>query len=280
MEKISQILNSPYNHFNSWINKAIHIGITISLCLFFVYGLNAFNFRAWIRMPEWISFLGALDFIIIGFSVMLGAMIISQLTIHSIFKNKDLKVMHLIIWLVSEIMIISVLMTLVYGNLNGNLLSEWFITLKYITLLIVIPYIFSLLIISSLNNFKTNTTVEPAVLTSHLFHFRDEKDQVKLSIKDVNILYIESTDNYITIHFNDEDSVKKEMVRNTLKSVETEFADKGLMRCHRSFIINVSNIENIKKINRSYQIKIKNIDSFIPVSKSFIPQVQELMSRK
>jgi DNA-binding LytR/AlgR family response regulator len=143
----------------------------------------------------------------------------------------------------------------------------------------ILPYTLSLLLLSSFFGNKTISEIKPEQVMVDLFHFTDEKNQTQMSIKPAHVLYLESSDNYVTIYYMDDGAVKKELVRNTLKRVESEFGDKGLMRCHRSFIINIQNIETIRKVSRSYQIKLKNTDTFIPVSKSFIPQVKELISQ-
>ena len=173
----------------------------------------------------------------------------------------------------------SVISTLIYGDQGSFFLNELLTTLRYTSLILFLPYTFSLLLLSSFFGTKLENVTTPEQPKVDLFHFTDEKNQTQMSIKPSHVLYLESSDNYVTIYYTDDGVVKKELVRNTLKRVESEFVDKGLMRCHRSFIINIQNIETIKKVARSYQIKLKNTDMFIPVSKSFIPQVKELISK-
>lgn len=276
MEKIKHLLNISFPYLNNWRRRSIHIAVTLLLCTFFIFGLNAFNISAWISIPGWISFLGLHGFILIGLCVML----LSQVVLALVFKNRDFKAKHLLVWLATELLILSLAVALVYGQSDYTLINEWISTLKYTAMVIVLPYTFSLLLLSSI--FAEKETIEspsPARIVD-LLHFPDEKEETRLSIKSSHVLYVESSDNYVTIYYTDANMVKKEMVRNTLKRIENEFKDKGLMRCHRSFIINVQNIETIKKVNRSYQIKLKHIDTVIPVSKSFIPQVKELFGQQ
>ena len=53
--------------------------------------------------------------------------------------------------------------------------------------------------------------------------FRDEKGELRLSIKHSNLLYIESADNYVQIWYLNKGVVTKFMLRNTLKAMEETF---------------------------------------------------------
>lgn len=77
--------------------------------------------------------------------------------------------------------------------------------------------------------------------------FYDDKKELKLSIKKENLLYIESEDNYVNIYYSNKGKVSKYMLRNTLKSLEQEFAPKGIVRCHRSYMINIEQVSLLRK---------------------------------
>ena len=66
--------------------------------------------------------------------------------------------------------------------------------------------------------------------------FRDEKGELRLSIKHSNLLYIESADNYVQIWYLNKGVVTKFMLRNTLKAMEETFEGTNVLRCHRSYI--------------------------------------------
>jgi DNA-binding LytR/AlgR family response regulator len=100
---------------------------------------------------------------------------------------------------------------------------------------------------------------------------------VKFSVKSKDILYLESTDNYVTVYFSNEGKVSKHMIRTSLKNIENAELSVKLLRCHRSFIVNLENVLWMKKEGRNFVLKIKNIESFIPVSRSYIPQFKSLL---
>ncbi|MCT4644085.1 MAG: LytTR family transcriptional regulator [Carboxylicivirga sp.] len=275
MKRLSDFFNRNFPCFDTWLKRVLHIFITLLICTFILFGLKAFNISSWLTIPGWMSFLGPHSFLLIG----IGTFFVTQFILYVIFKSRDFKNKHLIAWLISELILISIIATLIYGNKEYPFLDEMLTTLRYTTFIMILPYTLSLLLLSSFFGNKTISEIKPEQVMVDLFHFTDEKNQTQMSIKPAHVLYLESSDNYVTIYYMDDGAVKKELVRNTLKRVESEFGDKGLMRCHRSFIINIQNIETIKKVSRSYQIKLKNTDTFIPVSKSFIPQVKELISQ-
>lgn len=75
---------------------------------------------------------------------------------------------------------------------------------------------------------KKETTV---ILNSH-----NNSHALQLSIHD--LLYLESMQNYVAVHYLKEEKATKEIVRNTMKEMENQLQDTPMFRCHRSFIVN------------------------------------------
>lgn len=87
-----------------------------------------------------------------------------------------------------------------------------------------------------------------AMSKKHLLKFTDEKGELKLSVFIDNLLYIESAENYATIHYINKSKVSHFLIRNSLKWMEENLiADTPLVRCHRSFIINLDKVKVMKK---------------------------------
>jgi len=84
------------------------------------------------------------------------------------------------------------------------------------------------------------------------------------------LLFIKSEDNYCNIFYLEDNLVKKELLRVSLKSILLQNNDlKNLIKCHRSYIVNRDKIHQIKGNARAYSIYFKDCDTFIPVSRSF-----------
>ncbi len=88
---------------------------------------------------------------------------------------------------------------------------------------------------------EKNSTTEneiPFILSDCIF-VRSHDKMVKVCIND--ILYIEAERNYCKIHCKD----KEHLLVTTLKDLEEKLSDNELMRIHRSFIVNLSHIDEI-----------------------------------
>lgn len=79
---------------------------------------------------------------------------------------------------------------------------------------------------------------EPFILSDCIF-VRSHDKMVKVCIK--NILYIEAERNYCKIHCTD----KVHLLVMTLKDIEEKLLSNKLLRIHRSFIVNLSHIDEI-----------------------------------
>lgn len=79
---------------------------------------------------------------------------------------------------------------------------------------------------------------EPFILSDCIF-IRSHEKMVKVCIS--NILYIEAERNYCKIHCKD----REHLLVMTLKDIEEKLISNTLLRIHRSFIVNLSHIDEI-----------------------------------
>jgi hypothetical protein len=103
---------------------------------------------------------------------------------------------------------------------------------------------------------------------------KSDKDVV---IQKKYFLFIESIKNNVHIYFIENENIKTISIRNTLQNVENHFQDPALLRCHRSFIVNVNNIKTAKGNSNGYKIYFKNYNHYIPVSRSYTKTFQDLV---
>jgi hypothetical protein len=83
-----------------------------------------------------------------------------------------------------------------------------------------------------------------------------------------DLLYIEAEDNYATLHWRNERGLEKKMLRVNLKSIETQLNNAYIIRCHRSFIVNVNAITHVRGNTNGYKLNLRHTDFTIPVSRS------------
>ena len=191
------------------------------------------------------------------------------------------------LWHLAELILLSV----AYLGLEvlllktGAELFELFRNLLMRSLLVLaIPYSLSWLYLSmkdkrsKIEELMHNTSLE--FKENKMITFRDETEKMRFSIKSNDILYIESTDNYVTVYTNEERKLKKVMLRNTMKRLEKELEGTLIQRCHRSYMVNFENIKQVKLLSTQLYIYVDFPEDIrIPVSKSYAEHVHEFLNR-
>ena len=104
-----------------------------------------------------------------------------------------------------------------------------------------------------------------------MISFHDEKGVLKFSIKKEDLLYLEAADNYVILYYLDNQKPGKYMIRNTLKRIEQDLSHTGLVRCHRSYIVNIDNVKMIRKEKEGLIIGFDApVEITVPISKTYI----------
>ena len=116
------------------------------------------------------------------------------------------------------------------------------------------------------------------LIQEKVVHFNSDYQKDSLAIKVSLLLFIRSANNYIEVFWKEADLIKNQMVRCSMFSVEELLKDhKFIVKCHRSFIVNINYIERFEGNSQGYKLYFENISFSIPVSKSFASKLQELI---
>lgn len=111
-------------------------------------------------------------------------------------------------------------------------------------------------------------------------HFLDENKAMKLVVTAESLLYIVASDNYVDIHYMSNGRITKYSLRNSMRSIEELCMQNNLIRCHRSYIVNLKKIKIIQK-DRSEGL-FAELDTtgspHIPISKKYADQVVKAFS--
>lgn len=91
-------------------------------------------------------------------------------------------------------------------------------------------------------------------------------------------LYAESEGNYITIFQESDNEVKKGLYRFTLTKLDQALPLKHLIRCHRSYIINLQKVTEVNGNAQGFKLSVEGIEDKVPVSRKFVPIVKEYFS--
>jgi hypothetical protein len=116
------------------------------------------------------------------------------------------------------------------------------------------------------------------LVQERIIYFNSDYQKDSLAIKANSLLIIRSANNYIEVFWKDGDSVKNQMIRCSMAYAEELLKEhKFIVKCHRSFIVNINHIERFEGNSQGYKLYFENIDFPIPVSKNFASKLQDLI---
>ena len=120
----------------------------------------------------------------------------------------------------------------------------------------------------------TNASVLSEVIT--LTGTTNETVSLHLS----NLLYIEAVGNYVKVYHLRGGQVRTDMLRTTSKQLEDNLrAYPMIVRCHRAFLVNLGQVEQIIFHSGSMQLVIRHCQESIPVSRSNMAQVKNAIKQ-
>lgn len=103
-------------------------------------------------------------------------------------------------------------------------------------------------------------------------------ESVTLQISD--LLFIEAVGNYVKVNHLRDGQVHTDMLRVTMKQLEeTLLPYPMIVRCHRAFLVNLGQVEQITSHSGSTQLLIKHCHESLPVSRSNMSQVKAAIKR-
>ena len=101
-----------------------------------------------------------------------------------------------------------------------------------------------------------------------------------VSLEISNLLYIEAVGNYVKVCQLQDNGVHTHMLRATMKQMEdTLEAYPMIVRCHRAFMVNLGQVEQISSNSRAMQLVMRYSHDAIPVSRSNVNKLKELLEK-
>jgi hypothetical protein len=111
-----------------------------------------------------------------------------------------------------------------------------------------------------------------------VFVAENEKD--RFEVEPHQLLYIASADNYSELFYLAEGKAQKTLLRGSLKRWEEQLLPfPYLVRCHRTFIVNLENVKHMEGNAAGYKLTISNSASTIPVSRNYTGIVAQKLKR-
>lgn len=108
----------------------------------------------------------------------------------------------------------------------------------------------------------------------------DENGACKLTVAMNHIFMIESRNQYVSIKYKKNDRVIEQNIRARFSHIFNDLKEfPTIMRCHRSFAVNLMNVEDLQYIDQKpYLILCAPSSEKIPVSKTYLKEVKSKLS--
>ncbi|MEO1029942.1 MAG: LytTR family transcriptional regulator DNA-binding domain-containing protein [Bacteroidota bacterium] len=269
---IKQLLNTPFPRpKRSKINflKILGLGFICSLFVIFFKPFGIENTTGIWYYNFYIISIGA----VLSLSIIFVEWII-PIAFPKLFKNWTIG--KGLVWYTLVILVIGAIV-FIYKSYLGDFidftLQEYFFVMGR-TFLIAITVSFFIIGFYQFINRKVIAGI--SVNEDYLVTSQNGK-QLKLRLKD--ILFVSSDDNYVNIHYQNNQGRQKLLFRSSLKNIESQIVNpiSPMYRCHRKFIINIKYFEIDKITSRSMTIKLKSHDEIIPVSSQYVETIKSLL---
>jgi hypothetical protein len=264
----NSFLNNNFGLLDKKDDRLLLIIVVFIFSVIFLNVFQPFNIARWYSDSGFIQFLRLSSY---GFVIAI-VFLFTQFPLRKIFKIQQFTIKSYVLWLVIEIALINLVYIFLYGNPIGNFKNDLVFSLKYTLLSIWLPYSFAILIVyfknhrSEIETLKSNAN-KPT--EKRLLVFKDEHGKIKFSVLSKDLLLLESTDNYVSVFYILDNKVQRKLLRNTLKNLEEMLKENSVVRCHRSFMVNITNVEFMQKDYKKFNLKIKNLEKVIPVSEKY-----------
>lgn len=122
---------------------------------------------------------------------------------------------------------------------------------------------------------ETNIQSTPPPINSNnkIIKLHAENQQLALKIDIEKLILIESSDNYVTVYYLKNNLLKKSLIRSSLKSIEEQISQDNILRCHRSFIVNLNKVTKVDGNSRGLLLHFDYIDQAAPVSRRYVKAI-------
>ena len=219
-----------------------------------------------------------------------GILLASKVGIMIYQLGHTVTVRQYLLWILGEFILIDVAYLL--------FTRQWFeagipITFKVVLhtslcvgLILAIPYTIFTLFASNrakteeIDALKLAAKAEMPAQATNIIDFYDFNGILRISIAADSIYYIASQDNYVEIRYEMGGKLLNYLMRCRTTRLEKQLENTPMVRCHRSYIVNVDNVSQFKREKSNAFLILSHPDAKkIPVSKSYYKTIAERLGR-
>ena len=262
-------------------NTAIQIVFTTVFAYAFINLYQPFGAGEWYDVTWWVFSLASGILVVSGMLVVLA----SRLFMYWVERMRPISILYYALTVAGEIIFMAVL----YALLERWVLKDMrpFAALVYFAaqntaLILLIPYLISVLFFEwQEKKMGLEKLIKQISFKALFIPFKDEKGTLRFTLKANDLIFLESSDNYVVIYYKSDGKMKSYLIRNTLKKLEKDMEEFPLLRCHRSYMVNINHVKMMKREKGTVQLLMDDMGQHaIPVSKSYTENVFKILSNR
>lgn len=258
-------------------NIVTTILFTAGFALLFLNIYTPFGVTTWFEVSRPTLFIYASGVILAGVLVVAVSRVIMY---HAVRRGRQLRLWHYLVWVAAEIVSMALFFTLfeiVILDDTRSFADLLVRSVRHTSLTLMLPYIMLWLYFSWHDSKLRLTGIREQAEgqgQKQMIGLRDEKGVLRMSLKRPDILYLQGSDNYVTVWYQAQNKVTRFMLRNTLRTMEDELKQESVIRCHRSYLVNIEKVKLIRREKEGLTLELDSTPpSTVPVSRTYMHEV-------
>lgn len=255
---------------------------TALFALVFINIYSPFGADKWFNLTRFEFFTYSSLVILTGVLVV----VISRIIMYQVCKRRIINLGQFLIWIAAEVLAMALFYSIFEKFVLNDIRDFTYLvkmSARNTALVLLLPYSVAWLYLSwhdkkeQIRILAEGLSTDP---TPGMIPFYDDKSVLKLSVKKESLLYLEATENYITVCYLNKGKVSKYLLRATMKRMEESFAGTGIIRCHRSYMVNFEKVKVIRREKDNLKLELDHPDvTDIPLSKTYLQNVMQTFAK-
>jgi len=217
----------------------------------------------------------------ITFVVLLFSLVVAPIILKNLFDFDKWTIKKNAIFIVIQFLIVTIL-NWIYNSTVGYGITEQYSLAFFVFITVsvgIIPTLFLIYFIEKnlsrknehiATNFNKSIEHKTSKSENSKIKLLSQNNDETIIIELKQLICIRSEGNYLKVFFSTENELKSKLIRNSIKNIEEHLIIfENIIRCHRSYIVNLDAVKRMSGNARNFNLHIDNLGFTIPVSRSF-----------